>query len=295
MRALSYFLDEAARSLWRRRGTSILAAGTITVSLIVLGLFLLAGSNASRIIERWSTAAELSIYLTDAATMENRTAIERALTASGLVATHAYVSPAEALRRFSTQFPDLADSARSLPANPLPASYDVRIRPERAHDVQIETLAGRMKALDGVSDVRYDRRWLDRLLRVVTAARTAGLVLTGLLIVASCITVMSVVRLTLFARRQEIEIMQLVGAPLSYIRGPFIMEGTILGLLGAVIATLALWGAFAAWKGPLVAQATGIVDAGTLAFLPARAVAGLILGGAAIGCLGGALAARGAR
>jgi cell division transport system permease protein len=295
VRALSYFLEEAGRSLWRRRGASLLAAGTSTVSLLVLGLFLLAGSNASQIIDRWSAAAELSVYLRDNATEAQRAALQQALTSSGLVAATSYVSPAEALRRFSAQFPDLAASARSLPTNPLPASYDVRIRPERAHDAQLDSLAERLRAMDGVSDVRYDRRWLDRLVRVVTAARTAGLVLAGLLVVASCITVMSVVRLTLFARRQEIEIMQLVGAPLSYIRGPFVMEGTILGVLGAVIATLALWGAFEAGRGRLAAQAAGIVDPGALTFLPVTMLAALILGGAVIGCLGGALAARAAR
>jgi cell division transport system permease protein len=295
VRALSYFFDEAARSLWRRRGASLLAAATSSVSLLVLGLFLLAGSNASRVIERWSAAAELSVYLADSTTDENRRAIEQALTASGLVSGQAFVSQAEALRRFSTQFPDLAASARSLPTNPLPASYDVRIRPERAHDAKVDALAARLKGMDGVSDVRYDRRWLDRLVRVVTAARTAGVVLAVLLIVASCITVMSVVRLTLFARRQEIEIMQLVGAPLSYIRGPFVVEGTILGTIGALIASFALWSAFAAWRGQLLARASGIVDAGDLHFLPASVVAGLVLGGAAIGCIGGALAARGAR
>jgi cell division transport system permease protein len=295
VRALSYFFEEATRSLWRRRAASLLAAGTATVSLLVLGLFLLAGSNASRIIERWSAAAELSVYLTDGATGENRRAIERELTASSLAGAHTYVTQAEALRRFSAQFPDLAASARSLPSNPLPASYDVRIRPERAQDAQVEALAARLRTLPGVSDVRYDRRWLDRLVRVVTVARTAGLALAALLVLASCVTVMSVVRLTLFARRQEIEIMQLVGAPLSYIRGPFIMEGTILGVVGALIATGLLWAAFFAWRGPLVAQATGLVDAGTLAFLPGAAVAGLVLGGAAIGCVGGALAARATR
>ena len=295
MRALSYFLEEAGRSLWRRRGASLLAAGTSTVSLLVLGLFLLAGSNATRILERWSAAAEVSIYLADGATPEHRRAIERELTASGLVSAHSYVTQAEALRRFTAQFPDLAASARSLPTNPLPASYDVRIRPERAGDAQVDALANRVRALPGVSDVRYDRRWLDRLIRVVTVARTAGLVLAGLLVIASCVTVMSVVRLTLFARRQEIEIMQLVGAPLSYIRGPFVMEGTLLGVVGAVVATVLLRVAFAAWRGPLAAQATGVVDAGALAFLHPAIVAGLVLGGAAIGFLGGALAARGAR
>ena len=295
MRALSYFLEEAGRSLWRRRGTSLLAAGTSTVSLLVLGLFLLAASNASRILERWSAAAEVSIYLADGATPEHRRAIERELTTSGLVSAHSYVTQAEALRRFSAQFPDLAASARSLPTNPLPASYDVRIRPERAGDAQVDALANRVRALPGVGDVRYDRRWLDRLVRVVTVARTAGLLLAGLLVIASCVTVMSVVRLTLFARRQEIEIMQLVGAPLSYIRGPFVMEGTLLGVVGAVVATVLLRVAFAAWRGPLAAQATGVVDAGALAFLHPAIVAGLVLGGAAIGFLGGALAARGAR
>ena len=237
----------------------------------------------------------MSIYLADGATPEHRRAIERELTTSGLVSAHSYVTQAEALRRFSAQFPDLAASARSLPTNPLPASYDVRIRPERAGDAQVDALANRVRALPGVGDVRYDRRWLDRLVRVVTVARTAGLVLAGLLVIASCVTVMSVVRLTLFARRQEIEIMQLVGAPLSYIRGPFVMEGTLLGVVGAVVATVLLWVAFAAWRGPLAAQATGVVDAGALAFLHPAIVAGLVLGGAAIGCLGGALAARGAR
>ena len=85
MRALSYFLEEAARSLWRRRGASLLAAATSTASLLVLGLFLLAGSNASRIIERWSAAAELSVYLTDGRRPSSAQAIERALAASGLV------------------------------------------------------------------------------------------------------------------------------------------------------------------------------------------------------------------
>jgi len=89
--------------------------------------------------------------------------------------------------------------------------------------------------------------------------------------------------------------MQLVGAPLSYIRGPFVMEGTLLGVVGAVVATVLLRVAFAAWRGPLAAQATGVVDAGALAFLHPAIVAGLVLGGAAIGFLGGALAARGAR
>jgi cell division transport system permease protein len=295
VRALSYFFDEAARSLVRRRGASLLAAGTSTLSLFVLGLFLLASINVARVIERWSAAAELSVYLNDAVTNDERRAIERTLATSGLVTSRSYVSAGEALRRFSGQFPDLASAARSLPANPLPASYEVRIRPERARDAAVDALAGQLKTMGGVGDVRYDRRWIDRLVGIVNAARTAGLTLAVLLVTASCITVMSVVRLTLYTRRQEIEIMQLVGAPLAYIRGPFVMEGTLLGVAGAFVAIILLWSLFAVWRGRAIAGVAGLVDAGDLAFLPFTLVAGLVAGGAAIGCLGGALAARAAR
>ena len=111
MRALSFFFTEAARSIWRRRGASLLALVTSGISLFTLGLFLLGGSNASGMLERWNQAAEFSIYLSDTATPEDRGAIERTLATSGVVDAQAYVTPAEALKRFSTQFPDLAAAA----------------------------------------------------------------------------------------------------------------------------------------------------------------------------------------
>jgi cell division transport system permease protein len=295
VRALAYFVDEAFRSLWRGRLASLLAVTTSGVSLLVLGLFLLLGSNASRILERWSAAAEFSVYLADTASAEDRAAIERTLATSGVVAEETFVTPAQALDVFSRQFPDLASAARSLPSNPLPASYEVRLRPELGHAEAADRLAARLRTLAGVSDVRYDRRWIDRLLGLVQAVRATGLALASLLIMAAVVTIMSVVRLTLVARRQEIEIMQLVGAPLSYIRGPFVMEGTLQGLAGAALALLVLGAIFAASRGPLVAWASGLVDAGDLTFLPASLVAAVLGGGTLVGCVGGALASRAAR
>jgi len=147
----------------------------------------------------------------------------------------------------------------------------------------------------GVSDVRYDRRWIDRLLAVVRVIRGAGFALAAIFILAAAVTIMSVVRLALLARRQEIEIMQLVGAPLSYIRGPFVVEGTLLGLIGAALAVAGLWALYLSGRGPLVAWASGIMDTGDLTFLPAASIAGLLLGGTLIGAVGGGLASREAR
>jgi cell division transport system permease protein len=295
VKALAYAFTEATLSLWRRRGASVMAALTAGVSLFVLGLLLLAGGTVAGLLNRWSAAAEFSVFLTPQATSAEREAIERVIGASGVAAGRAFVSADEALRRFSRQFPDLATAAASLPANPLPPSYDVQLRPELAKDPSVDRLAAELRRLPGVSDVRYDRRWIERLLGLVATVRTLGLGLVAVLVVASCLTITAVVRLALHARRAEIEIMQLVGAPLAYIRGPFVLEGTLLGLIGGVLALLLLLGVYLGIREPLAAGAAGLVEVGDLRFLtPALALA-IVGGGALIGCLGGLVAARSAR
>lgn len=295
MRALTFFLDEATRSLWRRPGPSATAVLTIALSVLVPGAFLLATVNARTIIERWRRAAEFSIYLSDEASGEQRAAVERTVAASGLVSSQRFVSPAEALDRFAAQFPELAASARSLPGNPLPASVEVRLRPDRADDPAVAALAAQVRRLPGVSDVQYDRRWIERLLGIVRAVQAAGWTLAAVLVLASCLTVMSVVRLALQARRREIEIMQLVGAPLAYIRGPFVFEGLLQGAIGAIAAIALLALVFSTVRRPLLAAAAGVLAEADLQFLPWLWTAALIAGGALVGCLGGTLAARAAR
>lgn len=296
MRLLGFALDEAARSVWRRRGASLMAVLAAGASLFVLGLLLLAATATAGLLARWTEAAEISVFLRDDVTPEARAAIEQALDRSELVAQRTSVTKDEALRRFADQFPDLAASAAALETNPLPASYDVRLHPDRARDPAVDDLVASLRTLAGVSDVQYDRRWVDRLLTAAAAVRTAGAMLAIVLVLAACLTITAVVRLALHARLAEIEIMQLVGAPLAYIRGPFVLEGTLLGLGGAVLALLALWGGFLAARGHLAAWAASLAaGGGTVGFLPPWAMLTLAAGGAAIGCLGGLLGARAAR
>ena len=118
----------------------------------------------------------------------------------------------------------------------MPASYEVRLNPGVGAPEPVEELAARLRQSPGVADVRYDREWLDRLLSAVTVIRGVGLALSAVLTIAAALTVANVVRLALHARRDEIEIMQLVGAPTAYIRGPFVMEGVLQGGIGAIVA-----------------------------------------------------------
>lgn len=289
---LTYCLDEAFGSLWRQRGSAILSALTIAAAFFVLGGFLFATVNLDRALAKWSAAAEFSIYLRDDITQDQRVALNKLLEEHPAVASRDYVSKADAASRFRRDFPDLAEGFADLPQNPLPASIEARLRPDRSDPTTLEAFAGRLREAPGVADVRFDRRWLERLGSIVTGLRWAGWLLGGVLLCAAVLTVATVVRLALHARRDEVEIMQLMGAPISLLRGPLVLEGLIQGGLGAVVALIALGTAYLSVRPKLPAAFGPLADPGLIGFLPASLSVLLVLGGMAVGSMGGYLAAR---
>ncbi len=293
MRALHYFVVEAAASVWRARRTNLVSVMTIASAIFVLAAVLALTTNLRQVASRWSEAAEMSVFLRDSASDGDRQAIERSLGGERLVTSREFVSKADALARFRQDFPDLAGGAAGLPANPFPASYELRLG--SAVPGEIERLARRMSALAGVSDVRFDRAWLDRLMTLVDLIGWAGAVVGFVLVVASALTITNVVRLALHARRDEIEIMQLVGAPLGFIRGPFVVEGIIQGGLGAVVGLSGLAVALVLVRARAGALVDATIGPGLLTGLPAALVLIVGLGGMLVGCLGGFLAARAVR
>jgi cell division transport system permease protein len=168
----------------------------------------------------------------------------------------------------------------------------VRVRPAAEADGGAAALVTQLAALPGVADVRHDREWLARVGTGLDTLRVAAFFLAALMGAAAALTVATVVRLGLHARRDEIEIMDLVGAPMLFIRGPFVAEGLLQGGIGALIALILLK------IGHLMAQAwwgAGIgtmVQGGEILFLPASLWGGLLAGGMLVGSLGGFAAAR---
>lgn len=295
MGAVRYFIQEAATSLWRRRAASALSIVTIAAAIAVPGGFAIAAGNAERLLARWHQTAEISIFLRDAATRDQLDAVERRVDASGLAARRYYVSKSEALRRFQQDFPDLGGAAASLDDNPLPASIEARLNPERARPDEVDRLVRDLAALPAVADVRADRNWLARVASLMRMASALALAIAALLALAAAFTVANVVRLGAVARRQEIEIMQLVGAPAVYVRGPFVAEGVIQGGAGAVVAVLLLWTGLYGLQlryGTMLNDTLGLTG---FAFMAPALALGLVAGGMAIGCVGGYIAARGVR
>ena len=150
---------------------------------------------------------------------------------------------------------------------------------------------GRVRGL-GSAKAGAHHWWLQRVTAGLDAVQGVGSALGLIMVIAAALTVATVVRLALHQRRDEIEIMQLVGSPYAFIRGPFVAEGLLQGGIGALAALVVLWLGFRAilawWGAPLGT----VIDTGSLQFLPLRTCVSLVIGGMAVGCLGGFAAAR---
>ena len=291
MRALRYAFEEAFTSLWRGRQAGLLSTLTIALALFVLGGFLVVTANLERLGTEWSNAAELSVYLKDDMSPAERRTVEAALAPSDLIAAHEFVSKSDALARFKQTFGDLAAAVDGVGGNPLPASLEVRLRPGPGVSASVDSLAARLRTLGGVADVRYDRQWLTRVLSAINVIRGVGLVLGSVLAIAAALTVANVVRLALYARREELDIMNLVGAPQAYVRGPFVMEGVLQGGIGALGALLALGVAFLALRARYLLPLASALNVSSIHFLPVELCVLLVAGGMAVGCVGGLFAA----
>jgi cell division transport system permease protein len=292
---VGYAFEEAWVSLRRSGRSAIVSIGTIAIAFLTLSGFLLVSVNVQRSLNQWLEAAEMSVYLQDNATDEERTALEQFLKQQPAVAAVEYVSKERALERFRADFPELRDVAEGVGENPFPSAIEVRLRTGNSADAGADALSRELAGRPGVGDVRYDRRWLQRLVGIVTTARFAGALVAGILMLGAAFTVAAVVRLSLYARRDELEIMQLVGAPFSYIRGPAIVEGLLLGGIGAVVALITiaiLYSTLSGWLGPDLA---GLSGATQLRFLGPLEIAIILLGGVGVGAAAGTVASRAAR
>ncbi len=295
MTVVGYAFAEAWVSLRRSGKSALVSIGTIAIAFATLGGFLLVSVNVQGVLNRWLDAAEMSIYLQDGASDAERQALESFLRSQPEVAAVEYVSRQAALQRFRADFPELADVAAGVGDNPFPSSIEVRLRSGAAGEAAAEKLSREVGGRPAVADVRYDRRWLARVVGIVTGARLAGALVAAILMLGAAFTVAAVVRLSLYARRDELEIMQLVGAPFSYIRGPSIVEGLLLGGIGAALALAVVIAIYAFLIRALGTDLAGLTGLAEVRFLGLTEVLVMLFGGLGVGALAGTVVSRAVR
>jgi cell division transport system permease protein len=289
LRALGYFVSEAVTSLWRSRLINALSALTIAVSLFVVGAFLTVGTNLERVIAHWTEKIQVVFYLEDALEPHIEKMLEDRLRADPAVGAIRFVSREEALSQFRTLFRDLDSLAADLGQNPFPASLEVTLRPGHESPEEVQRLVRDYERSAGVEDVQYDMRWIQRLSAAVRGIHFVGAFLGIVLALAGVFTISNAIRLTVYARQDELDIMRLVGATNAYVRGPFVVEGMLLGGLGGTLAVAFLWLAFQFFVRDALAGSDLL---GRAIALPAS-VAVIVIGGGMIVGLAGSLVSLG--
>ncbi|HXB82563.1 MAG TPA: permease-like cell division protein FtsX [Candidatus Acidoferrum sp.] len=276
---VKFFLGEVLRNFSRNTGMQLTAIGTVAITIVLLGLFLFVRAALADAGNRLLDQIEISAYLRPDATAAQAAAIGGFLAKDPRIATAQFVPKKQGLAELRARTRGAIDT-ELLTENPLPDKFRIRVRePE-----QVDSVAATVRRLTGVDNVVYGQKIVQRLLALGGVLRRVGIGLILAFVGVASIIISNTIRLTVFARRREIAIMQLVGATNTYIRLPFICEGLLDGLIGALVALALLAGARAAlWPRLLEAlpwvQLTAMpVDARILA-------AQLILTGVAIGVL----------
>ena len=284
LRALAYFFEEALTSLWRSRFINALSVGSIAISLFVLGAFLSVAGNLSEVVARWTQKVQVTFFLEDHLADIARQSLDDRLRQDPAIETVAYVSRQEALRRFRELFRDLRMLPDDLGENPFPASLEVTLKSGHQSPEEVSRLVHAYEHAPGVEEVQYDLLWIQRLATAVRLMRGVGAFLGGILVLAGVFTISNVIRLTLYARQDELDIMRLVGATRAYVKGPFVVEGMIQGGLGGLVSVGLLWLAFHVVARDAVAASDLLGH--SVVFLSPDLCLAVVLGGMLVGVVG---------
>lgn len=289
---LSYFFREAVRRIWVSKRTSFVAVAMIAISLLTVGVFLLIAENLGRAAAEWQGKSRVVVYLTTDSTPQQIAAVDAYLVSQPELARRRFVTRDEALARFKKYFANLSDVVGQLETNPFPASFEVDVTPTLAQSRAFHQRMTALRALPGVDEVQYDWEWIARLRRLIQVINVVGLVAGGVLGIAAAFTIANVIRLTMMLYREEIEIMRLVGATERIIRGPFLIEGFLQGLIGGCIAVVLLLALYEAGRRALPPSSSILWGFLFTGFLPWQKIAALVAGGMVAGWLGSWLSVR---
>ncbi len=287
MTRVRLLFSEAVRSIGANVSTTVAATVTVLIAMFLLGVFIGLGTWVVSWSDNVKKELLVKVFLTEEATSKQINAVRITLESDERVKESGitFISKEQALQRMRAKYPQLTEN---LPSNPLPASFEVI--PKRGEDTEPIALALRNSKLEAVDEVKYGKETSRRILQIARAIQIVFLIFVLGLLAASTVLIANTIRLSIFARRREIEVMKLVGATNWFVRGPFMLEGLLTGLGGSVAAIALLF----LGREIAVPQILGHIrtdpDVRALAFTWTAAI--LLAVGLGIGALGSGLTLR---
>jgi cell division transport system permease protein len=278
------FFQRAIKDIRENRFLTVISVITIAMSILIASSFALFFVNAGDVLSLWQKGIRMMIYLKPDTSEAARLDTKYRLQSIAGVDEAVYISKADAMQRLKNQMQGHSALLENLKENPLPDAFEITLRPEARNGGDLRLLAERIQALPGVAEVEYGQQWIQRFTSMINLFSLAGYAIGGLFFMATVFIVANTIRLVLYSRRDEIEIMRLVGATDHFIRIPFYLQGMIQGGTGTFIGLGLLYLGYLA----LSSRFDPSVSGGLLImrFFSVRTCAAIVTGGMIIGWLG---------
>jgi len=238
IRTVKYIFKQGIVGLWRNRGMSIASIGSVAASLVVLGVIITLVLNINNVADLTQMQFDsIQVYLQEDLNQNQIQEIGQSIALIEGIENVEYESKEQALKNMKERWGQQGYLLEFLENNPLPNSFIVHMESLE----QADGIVAELQKLNGIDEIKYYKEIIENLLRIAKFIRTIGLVLILVLILVAMFIISNTIKLTLNARRQEINIMKYVGATNWFIRWPFVLEGVILGLAGAIIALVVVY------------------------------------------------------
>jgi cell division transport system permease protein len=241
LQKLQHFQRETLNNLWQFRARNVFSITIICLSFLIVGIFVSLSNNLRYTAQQISKDMVVVFFLEKNMDASDRVVIEQELNNSSLVSRIQFISSEQALQNFLNKFPELEGIVENLETNPFPSSLEVTLKEKDFSYEETQPFLDKMKQINGIEDVQFNKDWVEKMQSLSRLARAVGFFLGGILILASFFIVSNVIKLNVFARKDEIEILRLVGGTNTFIRIPFLAEGITLGALGGILSLLLLF------------------------------------------------------
>lgn len=287
-RLWAYFFKNAVSNIINNRLIHMISIGTITIAMLLLGSFMLLSVNVNNWIKEWGESLSMSVYLEDDVDESTKKSIEQELINIKGAQIKGFISKEQALMILKEGLGDQAGLVSGLKKNPLPSSFEIVFKDMDDNDIDPGEIKKSLEKMPGVDEVQYSEQWVERFEGVMYVFKLIGFIIGGLLCVAVLFITTNTIKLTIYSRRDEIEIYKLVGATDWFVRIPFLIEGTIQGIVGGLIAFLILFVAYSIFSlKPVHLLGLPVID---VVFLSSANGIFIILLSLVLGLLGGLIA-----
>lgn len=284
LEVMRLYIKKALVDILDNRFLNTVTILTIAFSILIVSAFSLFLMNTNTLLESWKKSVRVMVYLKPSTAPTAFKLIEAKIKAMDGIENVVFIPRAQALKQLKAQMQRHASLLDRLERNPLPDAFEIRVVADSRNLENIEMLARKLEQLVAVEEVEYGQKWLGRFTQLIKLFSLAGYLLGGMFLMAAVFFVANTVRLVIYSRREEIEIMRLVGAEAGFIKTPLYIQAVIQGFLGGILGLAGLLAAYLAVSAQVQQGfGTGVLD---IQFLPVSAYGGIILASMLVGWLG---------